>query len=200
MMLDEELAGAILCGDGRTSTDDDHISHDHIRPIWQDQNLYTTNVAVAVKSAEKDDENNVYGKMIKAIIKARKNYRGSGNPVFYTTEDVLTGMLLITDSTGRDIYESPEKLAQKLRVSKIVTVPVLENKTRVGSDSKLYQLQGIIVNLKDYNVGADNGGAVTLFDDFDIDYNAQKYLIETRCSGALVKPYSAISVEMTLEA
>lgn len=200
MMLDEELAGAILCGDGRTSTDDDHISHDHIRPIWQDQNLYTTNVAVAVKSAEKDDENKVYGKMIKAIIKARKNYRGSGNPVFYTTEDVLTGMLLITDSTGRDIYESPEKLAQKLRVSKIVTVPVLENKTRVGSDSKRYQLQGIIVNLKDYNVGADNGGAVTLFDDFDIDYNAQKYLIETRCSGALVKPYSAISVEMTLEA
>ncbi len=200
MMLDEELAGAILCGDGRTSTDDDHISHDHIRPIWQDQNLYTTNVAVAVKSAEKDDENKVYGKMIKAIIKARKNYRGSGNPVFYTTEDVLTGMLLITDSTGRDIYESPEKLAQKLRVSKIVTVPVLENKTRVGSDSKSYQLQGIIVNLKDYNVGADNGGAVTLFDDFDIDYNAQKYLIETRCSGALVKPYSAISVEMTLEA
>lgn len=199
MMLDEELAGAILCGDGRTSTDDDHISHDHIRPIWQDQNLYTTNVAVAVKSAEKDDENKVYGKMIKAIIKARKNYRGSGNPVFYTTEDVLTGMLLITDSTGRDIYESPEKLAQKLRVSKIVTVPVLENKTRVGSDSKHYQLQGIIVNLKDYNVGADNGGAVTLFDDFDIDYNAQKYLIETRCSGALVKPYSAISVEMTLE-
>lgn len=200
MMLDEELAGAILCGDGRTSTDDDHISHDHIRPIWQDQNLYTTNVAVAVKSAEKDDENKVYGKMIKAIIKARKNYRGSGNPVFYTTEDVLTGMLLITDSTGRDIYESPEKLAQKLRVSKIVTVPVLENKTRVSSDSKRYQLQGIIVNLKDYNVGADNGGAVTLFDDFDIDYNAQKYLIETRCSGALVKPYSAISVEMTLEA
>lgn len=200
MMLDEELAGAILCGDGRTSTDDDHISHDHIRPIWQDQNLYTTNVAVEVKSAEKDDENKVYGKMIKAIIKARKNYRGSGNPVFYTTEDVLTGMLLITDSTGRDIYESPEKLAQKLRVSKIVTVPVLENKTRVSSDSKRYQLQGIIVNLKDYNVGADNGGAVTLFDDFDIDYNAQKYLIETRCSGALVKPYSAISVEMTLEA
>lgn len=200
MMLDEELAGAILCGDGRTSTDDDHISYDHIRPIWQDQNLYTTNVAVAVKSAEKDDENKVYGKMIKAIIKARKNYRGSGNPVFYTTEDVLTGMLLITDSTGRDIYESPEKLAQKLRVSKIVTVPVLENKTRVDSDSKRYQLQGIIVNLKDYNVGADNGGAVTLFDDFDIDYNAQKYLIETRCSGALVKPYSAISVEMTLEA
>lgn len=200
MMLNEELAGAILCGDGRTSTDDDHISHDHIRPIWQDQNLYTTNVAVTVKSAEKDDENKVYGKMIKAIIKARKNYRGSGNPVFYTTEDVLTGMLLITDSTGRDIYESPEKLAQKLRVSKIVTVPVFESKTRVGSDSKRYQLQGIIVNLKDYNVGADNGGAVTLFDDFDIDYNAQKYLIETRCSGALVKPYSAISVEMTLEA
>lgn len=200
MMLDEELAGAILCGDGRTSTDDDHISHDHIRPIWQDQNLYTTNVAVAVKSAEKDNENAVYGKMIKAIIKARKNYRGSGNPVFYTTEDVLTGMLLITDSTGRDIYESPEKLAQKLRVSKIVTIPVLENKTRVGSDSKSYQLQGIIVNLKDYNVGADNGGAVTLFDDFDIDYNAQKYLIETRCSGALVKPHSAISIEMTIEA
>ena len=108
-------------------------------------------------------------------------------------------MLLINDSTGRDIYESPEKLAQKLRVSKIVTVPVMEGKTRTGTDSKKYALQGIIVNLKDYNVGADNGGAVTLFDDFDIDYNAQKYLIETRCSGALVKPYAAISVE-TVEA
>lgn len=199
MMLDEELAGAILCGDGRESADDDHISHDHIRPIWQDDKIYTTNVSVAIPAAEKDDENKFYTKLIKAIIKARKNYRGSGNPVFYTTEDVLTGMLLIADSTGRDIYESPEKLAQKLRVSKIVTVPVMEGKTRTGTDSKKYVLQGIIVNLKDYNVGADNGGAVTLFDDFDIDYNAQKYLIETRCSGALVKPYAAISVE-TVEA
>lgn len=199
MMLDEELAGAILCGDGREAADDDHISHDHIRPIWQDDKIYTTNVSVAIPEAEKDDENKFYTKLIKAIIKARKNYRGSGNPVFYTTEDVLTGMLLITDSTGRDIYESPEKLAQKLRVSKIVTVPVMEGKTRTGTDSKKYALQGIIVNLKDYNVGADNGGAVTLFDDFDIDYNAQKYLIETRCSGALVKPYAAISVE-TVEA
>ena len=199
MMLDEELAGAILCGDGREAADDDHISHDHIRPIWQDDKIYTTNVSVAIPAAEKDDENKFYTKLIKSIIKARKNYRGSGNPVFYTTEDVLTGMLLITDSTGRDIYESPEKLAQKLRVSKIVTVPVMEGKTRTGTDSKKYALQGIIVNLKDYNVGADNGGAVTLFDDFDIDYNAQKYLIETRCSGALVKPYAAISVE-TVEA
>lgn len=199
MMLDEELAGAILCGDGREAADDDHISHDHIRPIWQDDKIYTTNVSVSIPAAEKDDENKFYTKLIKAIIKARKNYRGSGNPVFYTTEDVLTGMLLITDSTGRDIYESPEKLAQKLRVSKIVTVPVMEGKTRTGTDSKKYALQGIIVNLKDYNVGADNGGAVTLFDDFDIDYNAQKYLIETRCSGALVKPYAAISVE-TVEA
>ena len=178
MMLDEELAGAILCGDGREAADDDHISHDHIRPIWQDDKIYTTNVSVAIPEAEKDDENKFYTKLIKAIIKARKNYRGSGNPVFYTTEDVLTGMLLITDSTGRDIYESPEKLAQKLRVSKIVTVPVMEGKTRTGTDSKKYALQGIIVNLKDYNVGADNGGAVTLFDDFDIDYNAQKYLID----------------------
>ena len=199
MMLDEELAGAILCGDGREAADDDHISHDHIRPIWQDDKIYTTNVSIAIPASEKDDENKFYTKLIKAIIKARKNYRGSGNPVFYTTEDVLTGMLLITDSTGRDIYESPEKLAQKLRVSKIVTVPVMEGKTRTGTDSKKYALQGIIVNLKDYNVGADNGGAVTLFDDFDIDYNAQKYLIETRCSGALVKPYAAISVE-TVEA
>lgn len=200
MMLDEELAGAILCGDGRTSTDDDHISHDHIRPIWQDDALYTTNVSVAVTSAENNDDNKLYSKLIKAIIKARKEYRGSGNPVFYTTEDVLTGMLLVTDTTGRDLYESPEKLAQKLRVSKIVTVPVMETKTRVGSDSKRYSLQGVIVNLKDYNVGADNGGAVTLFDDFDIDYNAQKYLIETRCSGALVKPHAAISIEKTVTA
>ncbi len=200
MMLDEELAGAILCGDGRTSTDDDHISHDHIRPIWQDDALYTTNVSVTVTSAENNDDNKLYAKLIKAIIKARKEYRGSGNPVFYTTEDVLTGMLLVTDTTGRDLYESPEKLAQKLRVSKIVTVPVMETKTRIGSDSKRYALQGVIVNLKDYNVGADNGGAVTLFDDFDIDYNAQKYLIETRCSGALVKPHAAISIEKTVTA
>lgn len=193
-MLNEELAGAFLCGDGRTSADDDHISHDHIRPVWGDDKLYTTNVVIKTKAADEEDKK--YRDFIKAAIKVRKNYRGSGTPVLYTTEDNLTGMLLLTDTTGRDLYESPEKLAQKLRVSKIVTVPVFENRKRTDAeDSKEHKLEGIIVNLKDYNVGADKGGSVTLFDDFDIDFNAQKYLIETRCSGALTVPHAAISIE-----
>ena len=123
---------------------------------------------------------------------------GSGNPVFYTTEDMLTSMLLLTDNEGRDLYTDENQLARKLRVSRIVTVPVMEGLERDGKGSltgKKLKLQGLIVNLADYNVGADRGGAVNMFDDFDIDYNQQKYLIETRCSGALTKPYSAIAVE-----
>ena len=121
----------------------------------------------------------------------QKHYKGSGNPILFTTEDMLTNMLLLTDNTGRDLYTDEAQLARKLRVSRIVTVPVMENQTGANNG----ELAGIIVNLNDYNIGADRGGAVSMFDDFDIDYNQQKYLIETRCSGALVKPYSAIALE-----
>jgi hypothetical protein len=135
---------------------------------------------------------------IRAAIKSRKNYKGSGEPTLYTTEDVLTDCLLMEDTTGRIIYDSVAKLATALRVKEIVTVPVMENLSRVDNGTT-YNLMGIIVNLTDYNIGADKGGAVNMFDDFDIDYNAQKYLIETRCSGALIKPYSAIALELTVE-
>ena len=197
MMLDEEIARAILVGDGRLVDSDDKIKEDCIRPIWKDADLYTikTNVPVAAAATDADKAR----AFIKGVIKSRKNYKGSGNPVLYTTEDLVTDCLLLEDTTGRFIYESVDKLAQVLRVSKIVTVPVMEGLSRVA-DTVTYTLMGIIVNLSDYNGGADKGGAVNMFDDFDIDYNAQKYLIETRCSGALIKPHSAIAVEMTVQA
>lgn len=192
-MLDEELARAYLVGDGRLSSSDDKINEQNIRPIWTDDDLYTIKATFTVgASATADDKAKAF---IRAAIKARKNYKGSGNPTLYTTEDILTDCLLLTDTTGRDLYDSVEKLAKKLRVSEIVTVPVMENLSREAS-SKTFDLFGIIVNLNDYNVGADKGGAVNMFDDFDIDYNAQKYLIETRCSGALTVPYSAIAIEL----
>lgn len=192
-MLDEELARAYLVGDGRLSSSDDKINEQNIRPIWTDDDLYTIKATFTVGvSATADDKAKAF---IRAAIKARKNYKGSGNPTLYTTEDILTDCLLLTDTTGRDLYDSVEKLAKKLRVSEIVTVPVMENLSREAA-SKTYDLFGIIVNLNDYNVGADKGGAVNMFDDFDIDYNAQKYLIETRCSGALTVPYSAIAIEL----
>lgn len=198
-MLDEELGRAFLVGDGRDTSDDDKIYEDHIRPIWTDDDFYTIKAQVEVASDA--DEDDIYKEVIRAAIKARKDYKGSGDPTFYTTEEVLAGMLLITDSIGRDLYESEEQLAKKLRVKEIVTVPVLEGLSRTDSDTSTdYDLVGIIVNLKDYNVGADKGGSVNLFDDFDIDYNAMKYLIETRCSGALIKPYSAIALETTTTA
>lgn len=192
MMLDEEIARAILIGDGRLISDDDHISEDHIRPVWTDSALYTIKAVVPYDANESVRAKN----FIKAAIKARKDYKGSGNPVLYTTEDMLTDMLLIEDGIGHFLYESEAQLATKLRVSKIVTVPVMEDQTRTDSDDgSTKTLMGLIVNLNDYNVGADKGGEVNMFDDFDIDYNAQKYLIETRCSGALIKPYSAIALE-----
>ena len=197
MMLDEEIARAILVGDGRLVDSDDKIKEDCIRPIWKDADLYTIKTNVPVPAAATDaDKARAF---IKGVIKSRKNYKGSGNPVLYTTEDLVTDCLLLEDTTGRFIYDSVEKLAQVLRVSKIVTVPVMEGLSRVA-DTVTYTLMGIVVNLSDYNVGADKGGAVNMFDDFDIDYNAQKYLIETRCSGALIKPHSAIAVEMTVQA
>ena len=193
IMLDEEIARAILVGDGRVSSSDDKIDPIHIRPIWTDDDFYTIKQTVSVASS--DNESTIAKNFIKQCIKARKNYKGSGNPTLYTTEDMLTDMLLLEDTTGRVIYESAAKLATTLRVKEIVTVPVMENLTRTDDNSKVHTLLGIIVNPYDYTIGADKGGAVNMFDDFDIDYNQQKYLIETRCSGALTLPYSAIAVE-----
>jgi HK97 family phage prohead protease/HK97 family phage major capsid protein len=194
MMLDEEIARAILVGDGRLSSSDDKINEQNIRPIWKDDDLYTIKAPVEVASNATSDQK--AKAFIRAAIKARKNYKGSGEPTLYTTEDVLTDCLLMEDTTGRVIYDSVAKLATALRVKEIVTVPVMENQTRTDSENNTLSLMGLIVNLADYNVGADKGGAVNMFDDFDIDYNAQKYLIETRCSGALIKPYSAIALEL----
>lgn len=191
MMLDEEIARAILVGDGRLSSSDDKINESNIRPIWKDEELYTIHSYVT-KGATNDETIKAF---IRSAIKARKDYKGSGNPVLYTTEDVLTDCLLLEDGMGRPLYESEEKLRTTLRVSKIVTVPVMENLKRTDTTNGEVELMGIIVNLKDYNVGADKGGAINMFDDFDIDYNQQKYLIETRCSGALIRPYSAIAIE-----
>ena len=192
MMLDEEIARAVLVGDGRLTSDDDHISEEHIRPIWKDAELYTINSVIELAGTETEDD--IAKSFIRTAIKARKDYKGSGNPILFTTEDFLTDMLLLEDKIGHPLYDSVEKLATKLRVSSIVTVEVMEGLTREVGD-KTHTLMGIIVNPADYNIGADRGGAVNMFDDFDIDYNQQKYLIETRCSGALIKPYSAIAIE-----
>ena len=191
-MLDEEIARAILVGDGRMTDDDDHISEEHIRPIWKDAELYTIQAPIQLEGTETPDD--IAKTFIRTAIKARKDYKGSGNPILFTTEDFLTDMLLLEDKIGHPLYDSVEKLATKLRVSQIVTVEVMEGLTR-EIDTKTRTLMGIIVNPVDYNVGADKGGAINMFDDFDIDYNQQKYLIETRCSGALIKPYSAIVIE-----
>lgn len=193
MMLNEELARAYLIGDGRQSYDNDKINPLCIRPIWTDEDLFTIKAKFTVaQQATADDRAKAF---IRAAIKSRKNYRGSGSPVLFTTEDILTDCLLLTDANGRDLYETEDKLAKKLRVSKIVTVPVMEGQSRTDG-GKTYELFGIIVNLNDYNVGADKGGAINMFEDFDIDYNAEKYLMETRCSAALTVPYSAIAVEL----
>ena len=193
MMLDEEIARAILIGDGRLTSSDDKIDETCIRPIAKDEDLYTIKALVEVEaSATATDKARAF---IRGAIKARKDYKGSGSPVLYTTEDVLTDCLLIEDSLGHLIYDSVAKLANVLRVKEIITVPVMENvKGKNGGD-----LLGVIVNLQDYNIGADKGGAINMFDDFDIDYNQQKYLIETRCSGALTKPYSAIALELKVK-
>ena len=197
MMLDEEIARAILVGDGRLTSDDDHINEANIRPIWKDDDLYTIKTKITVGASATDDDK--AKAVIKAAVKSRKNYKGSGNPVLYTTEDFMTNCLLLEDTQGYRLYKSEQDVATAMRVSRIVTVPVMENLTRTDSESKERTLVGIIVNLNDYNVGADKGGAVNMFDDFDIDYNQQKYLMETRCSGALIKPYSAIALEMVTE-
>ena len=197
MMLDEEIARAILVGDGRLSSDDDKINEMCIRPIATDADLYCVKAKVSVGSAATEDE--IAKAFIRTVIKSRKEYKGSGSPTLFTTEDVLTNCLLLEDKNGRIIYDTVEKLATALRVKEIVTVEVMEGaKTKVEEQEK--PLMALMVNLVDYYVGADKGGAVNMFDDFDIDYNQQKYLMETRCSGALVKPYSAIAVALDKQA
>ena len=198
MMLDEEIARAILVGDGRLSSSDDKINEQNIRPIWKDEDLFNIKATIEVDASATPDQKAKAA--IRAIIKSRKNYKGSGNPALYTTEDFLTDCLLLEDANGRVIYDTEEKLRTALRVSAIITVPVMEGLTRKDDEGNDLDLLGIIVNLADYNVGADKGGAINMFDDFDIDYNQQKYLIETRCSGALIKPFSAISIEMKTKA
>jgi len=184
IMWDEETARAMLIGDGRPGTDSDKISEEHIRPIAKDVALFTIQKEVEEGATLEATAKN----MMKAAVRARKDYKGSGDPIMFTTEDWLTSMLLIEDGIGHYIYKSVSELATALRVSRIVTVPVMEGfKLDNGNE-----LMAIIVNLKDYNVGTDKGGEVNMFDDFDIDYNQYKYLIESRCSGALIKPYSAI--------
>ena len=193
MMLDEEIARAILVGDGRLSSDDDKINEMCIRPIATDADLYCVKAPVTVASAATEDE--IAKAFIRTVIKSRKEYKGSGSPTLFTTEDVLTNCLLLEDKNGRIIYDTVDKLATALRVKEIVTVEVMEGaKTKVEEQEK--PLMALMVNLVDYYVGADKGGAVNMFDDFDIDYNQQKYLMETRCSGALVKPFSAIAVAL----
>lgn len=183
MMLDEELARAILIGDGRDASSEDKINPLNIRPIVEDDDLFT------IKAEVDPEATDGYKDMIKTIIRTRKRYKGSGSPIFFTTEDVLTEMLLLEDGIGHPLYADEAALAKKLRVSRIVPVEVMEN-AKTSDDKPIY---GVIVNLKDYNVGADKGGSVNMFDDFDIDYNQMKYLIETRCSGALIKPFSAMA-------
>ena len=193
MMLEEEIARAILIGDGRLTSSDDHISDQHIRSIANDDALYAIHHQVAAKEDTPEAKAKA---MIQESLRARKDYKGSGEPTLFCSESVLTEMLLLEDANGRIIYDSVAKLATAMRVKEIVTVPVLEG---AQNNDKSKNILGIIVNLRDYNVGADKGGAVSMFEDFDIDYNAQKYLIETRCSGALTKPYSAIVLESTPE-
>lgn len=193
MMLDEEIARAILVGDGRLADSDDKINETCIRPISKDDDLYCVKAPVSVAAAATEDD--IAKAFIKTVIKSRKEYKGSGSPTLFTTEDVITNCLLLEDKNGRVIYDTVDKLATALRVKEIVAVEVMEGaKTKVENVEK--PLMAILVNLVDYYVGADKGGAINMFDDFDIDYNQQKYLMETRCSGALVKPYSAVAVAL----
>ena len=192
MMLNEELARAILIGDGRLASSDDKINEQNIRPIWTDSELFTVKYPVNAGTSDAEHAKN----FIKAVVKSRKLYKGSGNPDLYTTEDMLTEMLMLEDTTGRVIYDTVEKLRTALRVNSIVTIESMVGLTRSDDAGKTQALDALLVNLNDYNVGADKGGEVSMFDDFDIDYNQYKYLMETRCSGALTRPYAAIAFEV----
>lgn len=194
MMLNEELARAYLVGDGRDPVEEanDKIDEECIRPIWKMEDLFT--VKVAVETAADTTNEDKAKAFIKACIKSRKEYKGSGNPDMFMSEDMLTDCLLIEDKNGRVIYDTVAKLAATLRVREIIPVPIMEGLTR-DVEGVTHELAAIYVNLKDYNVGTDKGGEINFFDDFDIDYNKHKYLMETRCSGTLVKPYSAVAIE-----
>lgn len=194
MMLDEELARAFLVGDGRLSSSDDKINEQNIRPIWKDDDLYTIKSLITVPS-----NGSLAEEFIDQSVRAMKEYKGSGSPTAFMTEDMLTECLLLKDTNKHRLYRNAEEVATAMRVSSIVTVPVMSGLTRTSGSDTL-ELKAIIVNLNDYNVGADKGGAINMFDDFDIDYNQQKYLIETRCSGALTRPYSAIALEVKTNA
>lgn len=192
MMLNEELARAFLIGDGRLASSDDKINEQNIRPVWTDSELFTVKYPVNAGTSDAEHAKN----FIKAVVKSRKLYKGSGNPDLYTTEDMLTEMLMLEDTTGRVLYDTVEKLRTALRVNSIVTIESMVGLTRSDDAGKTQALDALLVNLNDYNVGADKGGEVNMFDDFDIDYNQYKYLMETRCSGALTRPYAAIAFEV----
>lgn len=192
IMLDEEIARAVLIGDGRpVDGDDDKINEECIRPIYTDDDLYSHHVKLTSEKTVED--------LIDEILRARKEYKGSGNPAMYIDTDTLTDMLLLKDITGRRIFRTVSELAAELRVSKIVEVPVMEDQTRVDDKEDTLKLKAIIVNLSDYVIGADKGGSINMFDDFDIDYNQYKYLMETRISGALIRPKSALVIEQVVE-
>lgn len=194
MMLNEEICRAILVSDGRDPNAPDKIKHDRVRPIYQDADTYTIHYSVDYPENATDDDKSMA--IVDSAIRARKDYKGSGNPVFYATNEVISQMLLARDKIGRRMYKDETELASALRVRKIVEVPVLEGVTRTDTETdESFDLLAIILNPIDYTVGADKGGAVSLFDDFDIDFNQMKYLIETRISGALTKPFSAIALE-----
>ena len=190
--LDEEIARAVLIGDGRSSASKDKINPLHIRPILGDDPTYV--VSKQLKRDASADDYTFAKQFIKEVIKSRKEYKGKGNPTLFCTEDLLTDMLLIEDRNQRAIYDTMDKLKTALRVADIVTVPCFENQTRKVGEQNL-KLMAILVNLSDYNIGADKGGAVSMFDDFDINFNKYEYLIETRCSGAMVQPYGAVTFE-----
>lgn len=189
--LDKELARAMLLGDGRDVSDNDKINEQNIIPVVKDVDTYTIKYTITEgtdynQTGNSQSENDSFTKgIVRAALRARKQYKGSGKPTFYTTEDYLTDLLLIEDQNGRTIYDSVEKLATAMRVKEIVTIPEMENEAYSN-------IVGVIVNMNDYTAGADKGGSVNMFDDFDIDYNQMKYLMETRMSGALTVPYSAI--------
>lgn len=188
LMLNEELARAVLVGDGREAEDDDKINEENIRPIWTDNDMYAIHVTI---DSTVDNE----GEM-EAILRAMDEYEGTGSPVLFTTQSKLTDYLLLKDKVGRRYYTTKAEVAAALGVSDIVTVPVMKGLSRTLSDETTnVDLLGIIVNMGDYNIGADKGGELSMFDDFDIDYNQYKYLMETRCSGALIHPHSAVVVE-----
>ena len=191
MKLEEELARAMLIGDGREVISQDKIKEQHIRPIFNDSDLYTIKAELPANVHALGEAHDV----IRTVIKAMAEYEGKGQPIMFAHPNLVAEMLLIEDKNGRFVYENEAVLARSLRVKEIVTVPLMKDLTRKGTENKVYDVKAIIVNPADYTVGADKGGQVSMFEDFDIDYNQQKYLIETRCSGSLMQPKTAICVE-----